>query len=130
MLAELGLATLVGLAIGLALAWTVAAARGRRLRRLSDKVTQKIEPFLRRRAAEVGIEYQRPIWTKRHLASEKVEFSASLAGELLDEARGKDPAHSNTALAQTVPAVDSQAVTAPRPAKGLRADRTPTTDED
>lgn len=113
-MAELGLATLVGLAVGLALAWTVAAARARRLRRLGDQVTQQIEPLLRRRAAEVGVDCERPIWTKRHAPEEKVAFSVDLARELLDEARGKDPAHSNTALAQTVPAVDSGEVTAPR----------------
>jgi acyl-CoA reductase-like NAD-dependent aldehyde dehydrogenase len=112
--AELGLATLVGLAVGLALAWIVAAARARRLRRLGDQITRDIEPLLRRRAAEVGLECERPIWTRRHAAAEKVAFSADLARKLLDEARGQDPAHSNTALAQTVPAVDSQAVTAPR----------------
>lgn len=110
----LGLATLVGLAVGLALAWTVAAARARRLRRLGDQVTKQIEPLLRRRAAEVGIECDRPVWTRRHGAAEKVAFSADLARKLLDEARGKNPEHSSTALAQTVPAVDSEEVTAPR----------------
>lgn len=123
---ELGLATLVGLAIGLALAWGIAASRSRRLRRLADRVTAEIEPLLRRRAAEVGIECDRPVWNKRHSAAEKVEFSAELSRRLLDQARGKDPAHSSTALAQTVPAVDSQAVTAPRP----RANPDKPTDED
>ena len=110
---EIGLATLIGLAIGVALAWGVASSRGRRLRRLGDRVATEIEPLLRRRAAEVGIDCERPVWNKRHGAAEKVDFSADLASKLLDQARGKDPAHSSTALAQTVPAVDSEADQAP-----------------
>lgn len=121
MLAELGLAVGVGLAVGLALAWGVAASRARHLGRLSDQVTRDIEPYLRRRAAELGLEVDRPVWTARHRAEEKIAFSAQLARDLLREARGEDPAHSSTALAQTVPAVDSQAVTAPRRGAGSDA---------
>lgn len=118
MFAELGLAMVVGLGVGLSLAWGVAAARSRRLSGLSDQVTRDIEPYLRRRAAEIGLEIERPVWTARHRAEEKVGFSARLALQLLADARGEDPAHSSTALAQTVPAVDSRAVTAPRRSGG------------
>jgi tRNA(Met) C34 N-acetyltransferase TmcA len=114
MLTELSLAVVVGLSAGLALSWTVAASRTRALRRLGDRVAREIEPYLRRRAAEVGIEQERPVWTARHRADEKVAFAAAVAQKLLAEARGEDPAHSSTALAQTAPAVDSQSVTAPR----------------
>jgi len=119
MLAPIGLAVVVGLAVGLALSWSVVASRTRAIKRLGEKVTEEVEPYLRRRAAEIGLDPARPVWTSRHGGGERVEYAAGLAKKLLKEARGEDPGHSSTALAQTSPAVDSGAVTAPRTGPGL-----------
>lgn len=115
---ELGLAALVGLIVGLGFAAIAIGARTRAMGRLADEISAEIEPYLRRRAAEIGLDPARPVWTSRHTPKERIEYSVGLARKLLANARGEDPEHSNTALAQTVPAVDSGEVTAPRPRAG------------
>jgi hypothetical protein len=101
-----------GLAALLALA--VAGRASRRGRELGDRVAGEVEPYLRRKAAEIGIDSPSPVWTSRHSPEEKVAFASRLARSLLDHERGGSPASSSTALAQTVPVADSRAVTAPR----------------
>ncbi len=117
MLAPIGLAVLVGLAVGLAISWGLAASKSRALRAMASAVTEEIEPYLRRRAAEIGMDPARPVWTIRHTPKERVGYSVGLAQKLLKDARGEDPGHSSTALAQTSPAIDSGAVTAPHSIK-------------
>lgn len=103
---EMAVGISVGVA-GLLVAAIALAALGRARREgreLGQRVASEVEPYLRRKAAEAGIESSSPVWTSRHSATERVEHSAKLASQLLDREKGVPPEASNTALAQTVPA--------------------------
>ncbi len=68
-----------------ALAALLLHAAGRaRARALADDIREKIEPYLRRKAAEAGIGAQAPTWTSRTSPEEIVTYSARLSGRLLD----------------------------------------------
>lgn len=102
---EIAVAISIG-AAGLLVAAIALSAMGRARREnreLGQRVASEVEPYLRRKAAEAGIENSSPVWTSRHSAKDRVEHSASLASQLLDRERGVAPEASNTALAQTVP---------------------------
>lgn len=89
------------LAAGIALA---ALGRSRRFSRaLGERVVREVEPYLRRKAAEVGIETSAPVWTSRHTPSDRLDYSAGLAVQLLNHERQTPLEASSTALAQTLP---------------------------
>ena len=114
-------------AVGLlaAVASLLALARARRAtRELGDRVAREVEPYLRRKAAEAGLELSAPVWTSRHSPTERLDYSAELAGQLLDHERTVPAAASSTALAQTVPASAEMSIetTAPQSPKARKPD--------
>lgn len=102
----------LSLAIAAAAAVAAVSARGR-ARRFADRVAREIEPYLRRKAAEAGLEVMTPVWTPRHTDGERIDYSAGLAHQLIERERQSAPESSSTALAQTVPA-DPAITTAPQ----------------
>src|SRR5687767_12691653 len=63
------------------------AAGHARARALAEEVRQEIEPYLRRKAAELGIPAEAPTWTSRTPPEEILAYSARLAARLLDYER-------------------------------------------
>lgn len=100
-----------------------AFGRERRAARdLGERVAREVEPYLRRKAAEAGIDINAPVWTSRHSAGDRVDYSVQLATQLLDHERRPPPSASSTALAQTVPAsgetqIDTTAPQSPKARK-------------
>jgi hypothetical protein len=71
-----------------ALAALLLFAAGRaRARALAEDIREKVEPYLRRKAAEAGIGAQAPTWTSRTAPEEIISYSARLSGRLLDHER-------------------------------------------
>lgn len=85
------------------------AAGRARARALADDVRAQIEPYLRRKAAELGLPGDAPTWTSRATPEEIVTYASKLAGRLLDAERAGPPATSTKelALAQTQRVEDS-----------------------
>ena len=96
-----------------AVAAVAAVVARRRASRFADRVAREIEPYLRRKAAEAGLEVLTPVWTPRHDDGERIDYSAGLAQQLIERERHSAPESSSTALAQTVPA-DPAVTTAPQ----------------
>ena len=71
-----------------------------RARVLSNDVRRRIEPYLRRKAAESGLPAVAPTWTRRTRPEEVVGYSVGLAEQLLE---GERTGHDPRALAQTQP---------------------------
>jgi hypothetical protein len=81
-----------------------AAARAR-ARALADDVRGRIEPYLRRKAAEAGMPATAPTWTRRSLPEEIVAYSATLARRLLERERhGGAKPEDSLEFARTQPA--------------------------
>jgi hypothetical protein len=95
----------VAVALGAALAaLLVTAARARRrARRFADAVHVDIEPYLRRKSAEVGLLHSPPVWTRRTPPDDIVAWSCLLARRLNDRERGGSPAPDSFELGATRP---------------------------
>lgn len=112
-------------ALGVALAFLIVmaallfAAGRARAKALAEDVRAHVEPYLRRKAAELGLPAEAPTWTARTAPEEIVGYSARLAARLLEHERaGAQPVNTKElALAQTQPLEDSGelAVTNPKP---------------
>jgi len=76
-----------------------------RARALADDVHAEVEPYLRRKAAELGLSGDAPTWTSRTPPEEIVGYSVRLAARLLDRERAGPAASASQtkelALAQT-----------------------------
>jgi hypothetical protein len=92
----------VVLLCGVAVVLIHAAGRSR-ARALAEDVRAKVEPYLRRKAAEAGLPAAAPIWTARSAPEEIVGYAARLAGRLLDAERDGRPAASSLEYARTQP---------------------------
>lgn len=77
-------------ALLLALVALLLYAAGRaRARALADDVRAQVEPYLRRKAAELGLPADAPTWTSRTEPEEIVAYSTRLAARLLDHERAQ-----------------------------------------
>jgi len=92
----------VVLLCGVAVALIHAAGRSR-ARALAEDVRAKIEPYLRRKAAEAGLPAAAPIWTARSAPEEVVGYASRLAARLLDAERDGKTASSSLEYARTQP---------------------------
>lgn len=94
-------------------AFLLHAAGRARARALADDVRGKIEPYLRRKAAEAGMPASAPTWTRRSHPEEIVAYSAGVARRLLERekqgATGSSPPADSMEFARTQPAVESDA---------------------
>jgi hypothetical protein len=79
------------------------AARAR-ARALGEEVRAQIEPYLRRKAAEVGLPATAPTWTARSEPEEIVSFAANLAKRLLARERAGGGDAGDLEYARTQPA--------------------------
>jgi hypothetical protein len=109
----------VVIALLVVVAFLLHAAGRARARALADDVRGKIEPYIRRKAAEAGMPASAPTWTRRSLPEEIVAYSSSLARRLLDrERQGTQSApHDSLEYARTQPAeldVDTSNLRPPR----------------
>lgn len=97
-----------GLGAALALLAVVAlllhAAGRARARALADDVRTKVEPYVRRKAAEAGIPADAPTWTSRSHPEEMVAYTATLARRLLERERTGPQADDGVEFAKTMPA--------------------------
>ncbi len=108
-------------AILLAIASLLALAASRaRAKTLAEDVRTRIEPYLRRKAAEAEVAADAPIWTSRSMPEEIVDYSARLASGLLDIDRsGPPPTPSQLiALENTQPTGDAATVMADMQRRG------------
>jgi hypothetical protein len=99
------LSALLGVALAvalLALFW-VARAAARDARALGETVHGQIEPFLRRKAAQIGLVAEAPTFTRRSRPQEIVAYSARLAVRLNDRERGATPTGDSLELGPTRP---------------------------
>jgi len=101
---EVALSVVIGLLVVVAV--LLHAAGRARARALADDVRGKVEPYLRRKAAEAGMSAAAPTWTSRSLPEEIVAYSTSLARRLLERERhGPTSApHDSLEYARTQPA--------------------------
>jgi hypothetical protein len=83
----LGIAAILFALVALAL----HAAGRARARALAEDVRGRVEPYLRRKAAELGVPTVVPVWTARTPPEEVIEYSAALAARLLEAERGDNP---------------------------------------
>jgi len=95
-------AAFVVLLCGVAVVLIHAAGRSR-ARALAEDVRAKIEPYLRRKAAEAGLPAAAPIWTTRSAPEEVVDYAARLAARLLEAERDGRTASSSLEYARTQP---------------------------
>src|SRR5688572_18816561 len=77
----------VVIALLVVVAFLLHAAGRARARALADDVRGKIEPYIRRKAAEAGLPAAAPTWTRRSHPEEIVAYSSGLARRLLDRER-------------------------------------------
>jgi hypothetical protein len=98
---------LLGAGAGLfALAALILFLAGRaRARAIAEDVRARVEPFLRRKAAEAGIPADAPTWTARSTPEEIVGYSSRLAARLTDHAKlGFEPIASDSmSFGKTLP---------------------------
>ena len=95
----------VVIALLVVVAFLLHAAGRARARALAEDVRGRIEPYVRRKAAEAGIPATAPTWTRRHHPEEIVAYSTALAGRLLDRERaGPTPPSDQLEYARTQPA--------------------------
>src|SRR5688572_17854148 len=111
---EVAMSVVIGLLVVVAI--LLHAAGRARARALADDIRGKVEPYLRRKAAEAGMPAAAPTWTSRSLPEEIVAFSAGLARRLLDRERhGPTAPHDSLEYARTQPAdVSTDDLRAPR----------------
>ena len=81
----------------------IHAAGRSRARALAEDVRAKIEPYLRRKAAEAGLPAAAPIWTARSAPEEIVDYAARLAARLLEAEREGKTGPSSLEFARTQP---------------------------
>jgi hypothetical protein len=103
----------------LALVAVLLHAAGRaRARALADDVRARIEPYIRRKAAEAGLPAAAPTWTRRSHPEEIVSYSCGLARRLLDrERQGVHHGGDTLEYARTQPA-DAELPAGASPASG------------
>jgi hypothetical protein len=87
-----------------AVAALLHASSRARARALGDEVRAQIEPYLRRKAAEVGLPATAPTWTARSEPEEMVSFAANLAKRLLARERAGGGDAADLEYARTQPA--------------------------
>jgi hypothetical protein len=98
-------AMIVVIALLAVVAVLLFAAGRARARALADDVRAKVEPYLRRKAAEAGLPAAAPTWTSRSLPEEIVAYSTGLARRLLErERQGPGAARDSLEYARTQPA--------------------------
>jgi ABC-type amino acid transport substrate-binding protein len=82
-----------------AVAALIAAAGARaRAQRLADEVKLGVEPYLRRKAAEAGLDAPAPTWTSRATPEQVVGYSGRLARQLVEHERNGPPAETTREL--------------------------------